>query len=87
MGNNGKSVTPINYINNKNINPWVLQNSKIKTHKRVYCPIEYHSLDSICKEYKLNDLDKQCIQKIINNKLDLIKSRKETVIEHLTVFN
>ena len=87
IGKNSKNVPPINYINNKNINSWVEQNSKIKTHKRVYCPIEYHSLDSICKEYKLNDLDKQCIQKIINNKIDLIKLKKETVIEHLTVFN
>ena len=79
-----KNCPPTNYINNKNIN------SSVDTSKkriRLYCPIEYHTLDSICKEYKLNDLDKQCIQRIINNKLDLIESRKETVIEHLTVFN
>lgn len=46
------------------------QEGKGKTHIRAYCPIDYHTLDSLCQEYALNDLDKRCIDNIIENKFN-----------------
>ena len=82
-----KKVTPSNYKYNKNNISIMLPNEKIKTHERVYKLSSYHTLDSICKEYQLNDIDKECIKSIINKKIDLIKIKKEKVIDIINIFN
>ena len=66
IGDNSKNVTQSNYKYNNNNNSTMLQ--KNKTHKRVYKLISYHTLDSICKEYQFNDIDKKCIKSIMNKK-------------------
>ena len=84
-GNNSKNVTGSNYKYNKNNNPILLQ--KNKTHKRVYKLNYYHTLDTICKEYQFNDVDKECIKSIMSKKIDLIKIRKEKAIDIINIFN
>ena len=76
----------LNYINKENIHSTMDVKSK-EARKRVYKILDYHTLDSICKEYKLNDLDKGYLNNKINEKLNIIKQRKEKIKEHLTVFN
>ena len=82
-----KNVPPKDYINNKNSCLSVEQNSKSKTHKRVYCPTDYHTIESICKDYGLNDLDKKYIKGIIESKLHNINFKSKRIIEHLKVFS
>src|SRR5699024_4147879 len=74
-----KNVPQSNYKYNKNNNSTMEQNSKKLP--RVYNLIDYHTLDNICKEYQLNDIDKQYIKLIMDKKIDLIKIRKEKVLE------
>ncbi len=85
MENTSRNVPPSNYNYNKNNISIMEQNYKNLT--RVYKLIDYHTLDSICKEYKLNDIDKNCIKSVMDKKIDLIKNRKEKVLEIINIFN
>ncbi len=82
-----KKVTQTTYINNKNSYSNVLPNSKLKTHKRVYCPIDYHTIESICKDYGLNDLDMKYIKNEIERRVRNVDFKAKKIIEHLKVFN
>ena len=64
-----------NYINKENINSTMDVKSK-EVRKRVYKILDYHTLDSVCKDYKMNDLDKMYLNNKINEKLNIIKQRK-----------
>ena len=62
-------------------------NEKSKSRKRIYKILEYHTLDSICKEYKLNDLDKKYIQNEIDKRVRNADLKAKNLIESLKVFN
>lgn len=86
LSKENKKGTPLNLNNNKNNISKVFPNKK-EERKRVYCPIDYHTLDSICKEYGLNDIDKKCIKSIMDKKIDLIKIKKDKIQEIINIFN
>ena len=63
---NIKNVPPLNYKYNNNNSSIMEQNSKKLP--RVYKLSSYHTLDSICKEYQLNDIDKNYIKSVMDKK-------------------
>ena len=80
-----KSVHTSDYKYNKNNNSNYAQNknSQITVHKI----IEYQDLDTICKEYGLDTIDKKCIKSIMDKKIDLIKIKKDKIQEIINIFN
>ena len=87
IGDNSKNVTQLNYKYNNNNNSTMCQNNKEKVRKRVYKLNSYYTLDTICREYQLNDIDKKCIKSIMDKKIDLIKIRKEKTVDIINIFN
>lgn len=79
------------YINNNSNRVTDEKNKDVKNKSsrviRTYKVVDYHSIDSICKEYKLNDMDKKCLKLLIDKKIDLIKSSKDKIIEISNIFN
>lgn len=82
-----KKGTPLNDINREKYSSSGVPKIKKEKRKRVYCPIEYHSVDSICKEYKLNDLDKKYIQNEIDKRVRNADLKAKNLIEQLKIFN
>ena len=80
-----KKETTSKLNNNKNNSSMLSPNNKKE--KRIYYPVDYHTLDSICKEYGLNDIDKKCIKSIMDKKIDLIKIKKDKIQEIINIFN
>ena len=66
MENISENVPPSNYKYNKNNISIMEQNNKNLI--RVYKLIDYHTLDTICKEYQLNDIDKNYIKSVMDKK-------------------
>lgn len=86
---NVKSVHISNNKYNKNNSSTYGQNEieKEKMRTIVHKLIDYHTLDTICKEYQFNDIDKKCIKLIMDKKIDLIKIRKEKAVGIINIFN
>ena len=79
----------MNYKYNKNNSSIYGQNEieKEKIRIMVHKLIDYHTLDTICKEYQFSDIDKKCIRSIMDKKIDLIKIRKEKAVGIINIFN
>lgn len=82
-----KKGTPKDYINNKNSCLSVFPNKNKEERKRVYCPTDYHTIESICKDYGLNDLDMKHIKNEIERRVRNVDFKAKKIIEHLNVFN
>ena len=89
MENIIENVQPLNNKYNKNNSSIYGQNEieKEKIRIMVHKLIDYHTLDTICKEYQFSDIDKKCIRSIMDKKIDLIKIRKEKAVGIINIFN
>ena len=76
-----------NYKYNKNNNPMYGRLEKEKLRITVHKIIEYQDLDTICKEYGLDTIDKKCIKSVMDKKIELIKIKKDKIKEIINIFN